>query len=143
MKNIKLFLLFIIFGICISAYIFLHLDAYSINLGDTYYVIPADFMAILILSYCVIVSTVYLIFRNYINFRLGILSFLFTILPIIYMCWFNGFGEAISLYYSTIWTSENLKNEILVLFAIGNILFLINFFAAIFRLSKKNNSAVT
>lgn len=137
MKNIKLFLLFIISGISISAYTFLNLVAYSINFSDTYYVIPADLMALLILSYYVIVSFVYLTFRKYINFSLGILNFLLTLLPIIYMCWFNGFGEAISLYYSTIWTSENIKNGILVLFVIGNILFFINFFAAIFRLSKK------
>lgn len=137
MKNIKLFLLFIISGISISAYTFLNLVAYSINFSDTYYVIPADFMALLILSYYVVVSSVYLTFRKYINFHLGILNFLLTLLPIIYMCWFNGFGEAISLYYSTIWTSENIKNGILVLFVIGNILFFINFFAAIFRLSKK------
>lgn len=137
MKNIKLFLLFIISGISISAYTFLNLVAYSINFSDTYYVIPADFMALLILSYYVIVSSVYLTFRKYINFHLGILNFLLTLLPIIYMCWFNGFGEAISLYYSTRWTSENIKNGILVLFVIGNILFFINFFAAIFRLSKK------
>ena len=142
MSKLKLFLIFITSGILIAGYTFLNLSAFSINWRDTYYVIPSDSMAFFILMYYIVISIIYLAFRNYINFLLGILNFFFVTLPIIFMCWFNGFGEAISLYYSTIWTTEYFTNGMILLFLTGNILFVINFIANAVRMIK-TKSAIT
>lgn len=136
MNNLKLFSLFILAGIVIAGYTFFNLAAHSINFGDTYYVVPADSMALVILVYYFIVAIVYYLFRNYINYSVGIINFFLVTFPMLYMCWFNGFGEAVSLYDSTIWTSEYVTNGLIILFLIGNLLFAINIINGIFRLIK-------
>ena len=139
----KLFLLFLLTGISVGAYTFINLDAYSINYGDTYYVIPADSMALLIFAYFILAAIICFALRNYFNFHLGILTYFILTIPIIYMCWYNGIGEAVSLFNNTIWTSEYITNGMIILFLTGNILFFINIFISIFKLLKKNNSAIT
>jgi len=142
MSKFKLFLIFITSGILIAGYTFLSLPAFSINWGDTHYVIPSDSIALFILMYYIFVSIIYLAFRNYVNFFLGILNLFFVTLPIIFMCWFNGFGEAVTLYYSTIWTTEYFTNGMIILFLTGNILFVINLISNAVRMIK-TKSAIT
>ena len=142
MSKFKLFLIFITSGILIAGYTFLSLPAFSINWGDTHYVIPSDSIALFILMYYIVVSIIYLAFRNYVNFFLGILNLFFVTLPIIFMCWFNGFGEAVTLYYSTIWTTEYFTNGMIILFLTGNILFVINLISNAVRMIK-TKSAIT
>lgn len=141
MNKTKLSLLFILTGIVIAGYTFFNLSAHSINFGDTYYVAPADSMALVILVYYFIVAIIYYLFRNCINYSVGIISLFSVTLPILYMCWFNGFGEAVSLYDSTIWTSEYVTNGLIILFLTGNSLFIINSITALSRLIKVNRSA--
>lgn len=143
MRNRKLFLIFIIIGIFIPVYIFLHLKAYSINFGEAYYVIPADFMALLILGYYVTKTIAYLVLRNCVNFKLEIINSILVTIPIIYMCWFNGIGDAVSLYDSSVWTAQHIVNGMIVLFVIGNILFFINLIVGIIKIINRNNSAIT
>jgi len=142
MSKFKLFLIFITSGILIAGYTFLSSPAFSINWGDTHYVIPSDSIALFILMYYIFVSIIYLAFRNYVNFFLGILNLFFVTLPIIFMCWFNGFGEAVTLYYSTIWTTEYFTNGMILLFLTGNILFVINLISNAVRMIK-TKSAIT
>ena len=137
-----MFLIFITSGIVIAGYTFLNLPAFSINWGDTYYVLPSDSIAFFILMYYIVVSIIYLAFRNFNNFLVGILNFFFVTLPIIFMCWFNGFGEAVSLYYATIWTTEFFTNGMILLFLTGNILFFINLIESVVRMIK-TKSAIT
>jgi hypothetical protein len=141
MKKLFAYKLFAVTGLAIFLISFFDIEFPVVNIHDTYIVIDKVLFGTFSLTFYTAFSTIYFLFRKYLNSKIGILQYLFLTIPYLYFI----FSEYLASDNYMICYEENLLSKIqcnlplllIGMFLIGIILFILNSLIAFVKYIRK------